>query len=422
MKKPNLKKMFKGLGPGFITGASDDDPTGIGTYTQTGAMFGYRQLWLAPFSLPFMIVVQEMSGRIGIVTGRGLAWVIRQHYPRPILYIIVLGLTTANIFAIGANLGAMTASIQLLIKDLPFVPLMFVVASVILVLQVIVPYRRYTHILKYLALSLLAYIATAFFINHDWKDLLTSTVLPSIDLSKDYMLNIVAVMGTTISPYLFFWQTGQEVEEQVKNKQLKNFNSGKPKMNINNIKKMRTDTIIGMAFSNIVMFFIIASAGSVFAGGITEINTATEAAQALEPVAGQYAQGLFALGIIGTGLLAIPILAGSASYAVSEVFQWKASLSFNIKQAPGFYGVIACATAIGVVINFLGISVFQTLYYAAIISGFVSPPIIFLMLRITNNKKIMGHYTNSRFTNILGYLIVTIMTLSACGLIISLIS
>lgn len=422
MKKPNLKKMFKGLGPGFITGASDDDPTGIGTYTQTGAMFGYKQLWLAPFSLPFMIVVQEMSGRIGIVTGRGLAWVIRKHYPRPILYTIVLGLTIANIFAIGANLGAMTASIQLLIQDLPFVPLMFLVASVILILQIVVPYRRYTNILKYLALSLLAYIATAFFIDHDWIELLKSTVLPSIEFKKEYMLNIVAVMGTTISPYLFFWQTGQEVEEAVKNKQLKNFNVGKPKMSFNNIRKMRTDTIIGMAFSNIVMFFIIASAGSVFAGGITEINTATEAAQALEPVAGEYAQGLFALGIIGTGLLAIPILAGSASYAVSEVFQWKASLSLNIKQAPGFYGVIALATATGVVINFLGISVFQTLYYAAIISGFVSPPIIFLMLRITNNKQIMGRYTNSRLINILGYLIVIIMTVSALGLIVSLVS
>lgn len=422
LKKPNLKKMFKGLGPGFITGASDDDPTGIGTYTQTGAMFGYKQLWLAPFSLPFMIVVQEMSGRIGIVTGRGLAWVIRKHYPRPILYTIVLGLTVANIFAIGANLGAMTASIQLLIQDLPFVPLMFLVASVILILQIVVPYRRYTNILKYLALSLLAYIATAFFIDHDWIELLKSTVLPSIEFKKEYMLNIVAVMGTTISPYLFFWQTGQEVEEAVKNKQLKNFNVGKPKMSFNNIRKMRTDTIIGMAFSNIVMFFIIASAGSVFAGGITEINTATEAAQALEPVAGEYAQGLFALGIIGTGLLAIPILAGSASYAVSEVFQWKASLSLNIKQAPGFYGVIALATATGVVINFLGISVFQTLYYAAIISGFVSPPIIFLMLRITNNKQIMGRYTNSRLINILGYLIVIIMTVSALGLIVSLVS
>ena len=423
MKKlPNIKKIFKGLGPGFITGASDDDPTGIGTYTQTGAMFGFKQLWLAPFSLPFMIIVQEMSGRIGIVTGRGLAWVIRENYHRSVLYAIVASLTVANIFAIGANLGAMTESIQLLIQGLPFIPLMFLVASVILVLQIVVPYRRYTNILKYLALSLLAYIATAFFINHDWGDLLKSTVLPSVDFSKDYMLNIVAVLGTTISPYLFFWQTGQEVEEAVKNKQMRDFNTGRPKMNFNNIKKMRTDTIIGMAFSNIVMFFIIASAGSVFAGSISEINTASEAARALEPVAGQYAQALFALGIIGTGLLAIPILAGSASYAVSEVFSWKASLSLNIKQAPGFYGVIAIATATGLVINFLGISVFQTLYYAAIISGFVSPPIIFLMLRITNNKRIMGRYTNSRFINVLGYLIVIIMTASALGLIYSFIS
>ena len=419
LKIPNVKKMFKGLGPGFITGASDDDPTGIGTYTQTGAMFGYKQLWLAPFSLPFMIIVQEMSGRIGIVTGRGLAWVIHKHYPRPVLYTIVLGLTTANIFAIGANLGAMTASIQLLIQDLPFVPLMFLITSVILILQIVVPYRRYTNILKYLALSLLAYVATAFFIDHDWSEILKSTVLPSVDFSKDYMLNIVAVIGTTISPYLFFWQTGQEVEEAVKHKRLKDFNVGQPKMNVNNIKKMRVDTIIGMSFSNLVMFFIIASAGSVFAGGLLEVNTAAEAARALEPVAGQYAQALFALGIIGTGLLAIPILAGSASYAISEVFQWRASLSLNIKQAPGFYGIIALATATGVAINFLGISVFQTLYYAAIISGFVAPPIIFLMLRITNNKKIMGHYTNSRFTNILGYFIVCIMAASVLGLIFS---
>lgn len=408
--KIRIRKLLKSLGPGFITGSSDDDPTGIATYTQTGASFGYQQLWLAPFSLPFMIAVQEMSGRIGIVTGRGLASVIRTHYPRWILFGIVTSLAVANIFAIGANLGAMASSIQLLV-DVSFFPvIIFITVSIVLV-QVLIPYHKYTRILKYLALSLLAYIATNFFIDHEWTKIIKSTLIPSLSLTQDHVLNIVAVLGTTISPYLFFWQTGQEIEEAVHNKQLKKFNTGTPKMNIRNIQKMRIDTAIGMIFSNVVMFFIIATAATTLKG-ISTIETADQAAKALEPVAGEYASVLFALGIIGTGLLAIPILAGSAAYAISEIFQWNEGLSQNLKKAPGFYGVIACATLTGLLINFLNIPIFQTLYYAAVISGFVSPSIIFLMLRITNNKKIMGHYTNSLLTNVLGYFIVFIMSIS----------
>lgn len=423
MKLRKIKKVLKGLGPGFVTGASDDDPTGIATYTQTGSTFGYSQLWLSPFSLPFMIAVQEMSGRIGIVTGRGLSRVIRQHYPKQLLYLIVLGLAVSNIFAVGANLGAMSQSIQLLAEpaiDVPFLPVTIFITITVILLQVLIPYKRYTKILKYLAVFLLAYVVAAFFIDgKHWPDILKGAFIPTITISQDYMLNIVAVLGTTISPYLFFWQTSHEVEEAVKNKQLRKINAGRPKMNINNIKKMKVDTILGMLFSNIVMFFIIATAATFISEGKT-IETATDAAKALEDIG--IGKELFALGIIGTGLLAIPILSGSAAYAIAEVFNWKASLALSFKKAPKFYGLIALLTMIGFTINFIGISVFQTLYYAAVISGFVSPPIIFLMLRITNNKKIMGHYTSSRLTNVLGYLIVTIMTLSAGFLLFSIIS
>ncbi len=318
-----VRRFFEKLGPGFVTGASDDDPTGIATYTQTGALFGYQQLWTAPFSLPFMITVQEISGRIGIVTGKGLAAIISKHYPRYIVFLIVVPFVITNIINIGANLGAMAASFRLLI-DIPFAIIIILLTFCMVVLQVFVPYKSYIRILKYLALSLLTYIVTVFFIKQDIGMIARSALIPSIQLSQEYILNIVAIFGTTISPYLFFWQTGQEVENAVYNKQLRDMNVGKPKMNINNIKSMRRDTVVGMFFSNLVMFFIIITAATTLhSAGITNIETADQAAQALKPFAGEFASILFAFGIVGTGLLAIPVLAGSASYAVSDVMKWK---------------------------------------------------------------------------------------------------
>lgn len=409
-----VRKALKQLGPGFVTGASDDDPAGIATYAQTGAIFGYQQLWVAPFSLPFMTAVQEMSGRIGIVTGRGLGALIREHYPRPVLYFVVASLLTANIFNIGANLGAMTASLRLLL-DVPFFVLLIGMTALTIVMQVFVPYKYYVNILKYLAFSLLAYVATAFFIQQDWNAITYATLVPTFVWDKAFVLNLTAILGTTISPYLFFWQASQEVEEEVKNHQLKRMNWGRPSMNIKNVQKMRRDTVVGMFFSNLVMFFIIITAASTLnVAGITDIATADQAAMALEPFAGRFASLLFAAGIVGTGLLAIPVLAGSASYALAEALKWREGLSLRAQQAPGFYAIITVATGIGLAINFLHLPVFHVLYYSAVLNGVVAPPVIAIMMHIANNRGIMGHYVNSRISNILGTIIIVIM--SACAL------
>ena len=416
----SVKKILKQFGPGFVTGASDDDPAGIATYAQTGAIFGYQQLWVAPFSFPFMTAVQEMSGRIGIVTGRGLAATIRQHYPRPILTFVVTSLLVANIFNIGANLGAMASSLRLLV-DVPFVAILLGITVLTIALQVFVPYRYYVNILKYLALSLMAYVATAFFVQQDWGAITRATLVPTFVWDKAFILNLTAILGTTISPYLFFWQASQEVEEEVKNKQLKRMNWGRPAMSIRNIQKMRKDTLVGMFFSNMVMFFIIITAASTLhTAGITDIATADQAASALEPFAGQFASLLFAAGIVGTGLLAIPVLAGSASYAIAETFKWREGLSLQARQAPGFYAIITVATAVGLLINFLHLPVFHILYYSAVLNGIVAPPVIAIMMHIANNRDIMGHYVNSRTSNIFGTIIVLIMTGCALALGLSL--
>jgi NRAMP (natural resistance-associated macrophage protein)-like metal ion transporter len=415
-----LKKFLAGLGPGFITGASDDDPAGIATYSQTGALFCYQQLWTAPFSFPFMTAVQEMSGRIGIVTGRGLAALIRTHYPRPILWGAIATLLLTNTITIGANLGAMASSARLLV-DIPFVALLLGMTALTLAMEIFVSYRAYVRVLKYLALSLLAYIFTAFVVKQDWAAIAVATVVPTLSLSREYLLNIVAILGTTISPYLFFWQASEEVEEEVENHKLQRMNWGRPHITMRDIRKMRRDTTIGMFISNFVMFFIIvATASTLGAAGLHNIQTADQAANALKPLAGDMAAALFALGIVGTGLLAIPVLAGSASYAVAEMFKWREGLYMKVQKAHGFYGVITIATLLGLMINFSPIPPFRLLYFTAVLNGFAAPPIIFLMLVIANNPKIMGKYTNSRFSNILGGGITVIMTAAALMLATSL--
>jgi len=318
-----LKKLFKKIGPGFITGAADDDPSGVATYSQTGSIFGYSQLWLALFTFPFMMVIQQMCGRIGMVTGKGLAGVINAHYPKPVSYFAVSLLVVANTINIGADLGAMATSAQMLI-GLPSLLWLFLLTGLIIALEIFVTYKTYSKILKYLALTLFAYVVTAFIVQLDWGVILKNTVIPQIQFTEDYLLNVVAILGTTISPYLFFWQASQEVEEAIVEEKIPDMGVGKPAVTRKNVTDMNWDTIIGMFFSQAIMFFIIiTTAATLNANGITNIETASQAAEALRPVAGDLAYLLFAAGIIGTGLLAVPILAGSSAYAVAETLGLK---------------------------------------------------------------------------------------------------
>src|SRR5581483_1262259 len=307
MKK--LKRFLGVLGPGFITGAADDDPSGIGTYAQTGASFGYSQLWTVPFAFPFMVTIQEICGRIGLVTGKGLAGVVKHNYSKKVLYISVLILLIANSVNIGADLGAMASSAQLIL-GIPFAIWLIAMTVFILFLEVFIPYPQYARILKYLTLSLLAYVIVTFIVHQDWTKIFISTIIPHLSFSKDYIFNIAALLGPTISPYLFFWQADEEVEEELESHKLRFFGKGIQKINKNDIKQMRLDTFMGMFFSQLVTFFIIVSVASTLgANGLQNIQTADQAAQALRPIAGNFAYLLFASGIVGTGLLAVPVLA-----------------------------------------------------------------------------------------------------------------
>ncbi len=420
--KSKTKNWFKKLGPGFITGASDDDPSGIATYTQTGAQFGLTQLWTMVLVTPFLVAIQEMCGRIGLVTGKGLSGVIKQNYSQKLLIFIVTLLVVANAVNIGADLGAMASAMELLVP-LSFPVLIIGVTVFTLILEVFVSYKVYVKYLKYFALTLFAYFGVAFFININWLEALKNLFKPQIIFSRDYLFNIVALLGTTVSPYLFFWQAGEEVEELVAEKKLTTFGQGVPNVKNKDFTTMRSDTVRGMIFSNIVAIFImIAAAATLLPQGITQIDTAAQAAAALEPIAGKWAQVLFAIGIIGTGLLAVPVLAGSASYAVSEAFKWKEGLYRKFSAAHGFYGIITIATLLGLLINFTSIPPFRMLYYTAILNGTVSPILMILILRISNNKKIMGERVNSRASNILGWTITAIMGAASIALLFSLIS
>jgi len=412
-----LKKLLKRLGPGFITGAADDDPSGIATYSQTGALFGYHQLWTALFSAPFMIVLQEMAGRIGLVTGKGFASVIRAHYSKPVLYFCVSLLLLVNTINIGADLGAMASSMQLLV-GLPFIFWLISIALVTLGLEIFVMYKKYARFLKYLTLSLLGYIIVAFIVRQDWLQVLQATFIPTIIFNKEYFLNVVALLGTTISPYLLFWQADEEVEEENAHHKPKSISEESRRTARQDIKNMRWDTATGMIFSNVIMFFIILTAAATLGShGITTVATASEAAEALRPLAGPLTFLLFSIGIVGVGLLAVPVLAGSASYAMAETFGWKVGLYKKFGRAHGFYGIIIVATLIGLLINLTPIKPFQMLYYAAVLNGVISPPLIIILILASSNKTIMGEYVNSRFSKILGWGIAAIMSIAVITLI-----
>ncbi len=416
MKK--LKKILRYIGPGFITGASDDDPSGIGTYSQAGAQFGYQLLWTSLFSFPFMSAIQEMCGRIGLVTGKGLASVMKKYYPKQILYIMVFILLVANTINIGADLGAMAAAVQLL-TGVRFELLLLLITTITLLMEVFISYKTYSKYLKYLTFSLFSYIIAVFVIKQDWGRITLSTIMPTFTWSHDYLLTIVAILGTTISPYLFFWQADEEVEEEVASHKLRIMGVGKPHINKGDIRIMRIDTLVGMLFSNLVMFFIIVTtASTLHLNGITTINTAQEAAETLKPIAGNLASLLFTIGIIGTGLLAVPVLAGSASYAIAETFGWKEGLYRKFNRAHGFYGIISIATILGLAINFINVPPFRMLYYTAVLNGICAPPLLIMILLIANNKSIMGKYVNNKLLNVLGVIITFLMIIAALAVFI----
>lgn len=412
------KEYWDELGPGLTTGASDDDPSGIATYSQAGAQYGFQLLWLSIVTFPLMAIVQEMCARIGLVTGRGLAGNIRKHFSRRLLYVCTLLLFAANAFNIGVDLGAMAKAVQLLKPGFSYALLVIGFVALSLLLQIFLPYARYARYLKWLALVLLAYVASALLAHLNWGTVLRHAVSPSISFNRDQLLLICAILGTTISPYLFFWQTSQEVEER----QLE----GKTKVmqehtaESSSIHKMRVDVWSGMFLSNIVMFFIIAASGAIlFAGGITNIQSAAQAAEALRPVAGNATYYLFAIGIIGTGLLAIPVLAGSSSYAVSESFGWKEGLGRKFKQAHAFYGVLIVSMLVGLVINFIGLDPIKALIYSAVANGIVAPLVLALIVIISSNKQIMGERVNKPLTTWIGWAVTGVMSVAGAAAIIS---
>ncbi len=406
-----LLKFWKDLGPGLTTGAADDDPSGIATYSQAGSVYGFKMLWLALFTFPLMAVVQEMCARVGVVTGRGLASNIKRHYPKWVLYSVAFFLFWANAFNIGADLGAMAEAVRLLFPNVSFYLLVVVFTIIILVCQILVSYRNYSSFLKYLTFILFAYILTAGFIDVNWMEALKALLVPSLSMDSDEIFLITAILGTTISPYLFFWQTSQEVEEQI----LEGKKTIKQRMvtTKSDISKMRFDVWSGMFVSNLVMFFIIVVCGAtLFVNGVHGIGTAKDAALALRPFAGDAAFLLFTIGIVGTGALAVPVLAGSSSYAISESFGFREGLNRSFREAHAFYGVIIVAMIVGMLMNFLGINPIKALLYSSVFNGLLAPVLLVFIVLLSSKEKIMGEFVNTRFQKILGWLIILAMVTS----------
>jgi len=413
------RDFWSGLGPGLITGAADDDPSGIATYSQTGSQYGYQLLWLAGFTFPLMAIVQEMCARIGLTTGRGLAGNIRIHYSKRVLYTCALFLFIANTLNIGADIGAMAKAIELVYPRFNFLFLTIFFTFFCLLLQIFTPYEKYAKYLKYLVFVLLSYVATAFLVHIDITQVITHAIIPSITFSKDQLFLITGILGTTISPYLFFWQTSHEIEEEIVH--------GKTTIRLREgvtdqeLKNMRVDVWTGMFVSNLIMFFIITTCAAVlFTHGITNINSAADAAAALKPFAGNQAFLLFALGIVGMGLLAVPVLAGSAAYTVAESFKWPSGLYRKLPQARAFYGVIIFSMLLGLLINFVGINPIKMLIYSAVANGLVAPLILFLIVQMTSSKRVVKNRTNHPLLSLLGWLVTGIMVISGIATIVSL--
>ncbi|HAN55702.1 MAG TPA: iron transporter [Betaproteobacteria bacterium] len=413
------KSWLKKLGPGLITGAADDDPSGIATYSQAGAQFGFSMLWTVLLTYPLMVGIQVVSAKIGRVSGHGLATNIRQHYPAKLLYAIVGLLLIANTINIAADVAAMADALKLMIGGpTQWYAVGFGVIS--LLLQIFIPYRRYVRVLKWLTVSLLAYVATAFVVHIPWTQVLINTLFPHLSWKPEYIITVVAVFGTTISPYLFFWQASQEVEELQANPQARALKDA-PEHARGNFRRIKIDTYIGMAFSNLVAFFIIlTTAITLHLHGMTEIQTSAQAAAALRPIAGDFAFWLFSAGIIGTGLLAIPVLAGSAAYALAGAFNWRNSLELKPNEARGFYGVIAIATLIGVGLCFTPIDPIKALYWSAVINGVISVPIMVVMMLMAAHTEVMGQFVISPRLKVLGWICTAVMAFAVIAMFWSL--
>jgi Mn2+/Fe2+ NRAMP family transporter len=395
------------LGPGLVTGAADDDPSGVGTYSQVGAQFGYGMAWTMFFGFPLLASIQAICAQIGATTGKGIAQNLRQHYPLALLRGVVLALLVANVINLGADLGAMAESLALLV---PGPTMLFVVGFGLLSvgLEVLISYNRYSSILKWTTLSLFSYVAVAFVSDVPLAEAARGTLIPSFTFDKAHAMALVAIFGTTISPYLFFWQAGQEVEEQHR-RHVKPLMVS-PKTAGVELKRIRTDTLVGMGFSHITaLFIVVATAATLHAHGVTQVTSAAQAADALRPIAGNLAFLLFALGIIGTGLLAVPVLAGSAAYAVSETFGWTEGLDRKPREAKAFYGVIALATLGGVALNLLRIDPMLALYWAAVVNGLLAPPLMVVTMLIARNPAVMGELTISKKLAFGGWLSTAVM-------------
>lgn len=416
--EPNLlKRFFKILGPGLITGASDDDPSGIGTYAMAGASLGYATLWTAPLTMPLMTAVQFTCAKIGMVSGMGLAGVLRRHYPRWILYPAVFCLLIANTINAGVDIAAIAAALNLIVP-IPIRVMIVPIGLIIVTLQIWGSYRLIEHVFKWLTLALLAYIGAAFFARPDWPTVLKSTFVPTVRFDNQYLVTLVAILGTTISPYLFFWQASEEVEEEVSMGRAEQ--RDREGATANELKYAAWDVDIGMVFCNLVFYFVIlASAATLHVAGKTDIQSATDAAQALRPLAGNAATILFAVGLIGAGFLAVPVLTGSAAYAVCETFGWKYGLDEKPRGAAKFYAVIAVSTLVGMGIDFIGINPMAALFWTAVINGTLAPPLLVLIMLVANNEKVMGDQRNSRWMNILGWTATAAMFAALIGMIVT---
>jgi NRAMP (natural resistance-associated macrophage protein)-like metal ion transporter len=411
-----VEHFFKDLGPGLITGAADDDPSGISTYSVTGAAFGYAQLWTVIFSFPLMAAVQLMCARLGLVTGRGLAGVIRERYPRPVLWFACLLLLIANTINIGADLGGMSEVMQMMTGGRAVFWLPFF-AVFIVVLLIFISYRNIVKIFKWLTLVLFAYVIAAFLAHPDWRAVLKSTFIPHLEFSREYLATFVAIMGTTISPYLFFWQAAQEVEEERRlgRKTVKQRRGA----TLEELFACRTDVLTGMAFAGVVMYFIILTTGATLhATGQRDIETASQAAEALRPLAGNAAYLLFTLGLVGTGMLGVPVLAGSAAYAVAEGMHWRGSLDDKPKPAAKFYTVLAVSVLIGWTLNYFNINAVKMLFWSAVVNGVLAPPLVIIVTLLTSDKKVMGKHINPPILTWLGWITALVMGVGALAMLL----
>ena len=422
----SIKSFLKSLGPGLITGTADDDPSSIATFAQAGAKFGLGMLWTVIYLIPLIIVIQEICARIGLLTGSGLGTIIKKKYSRKIVLPLISLLLVANAINVGADIGAMAASASLMFPQISLNIFSIFFTAFIIIAIIMIPYKRYIKILKYLTLSLLTYIVTALIVGGNWYQILIATIVPHVEFTADFATMLVAILGTTISPYLFFWQASEEAEEEVVHHKIKEIGKGKPKVSKKEIKSMGTDTMVGIGFAHLITWaIIVTTAGSLHDNGITEIQSAEQAAKSLEPLvqsfpnSGEIAKSIFAIGIIGTGLLSIPVLATSTAYGLSDTFGWKQGLSQKFGQAKAFYLVIIICGIIGLGMNFLGINPITALVYASVINGVVSVPIIFVVMKLSNDKEILKDNTNGRLTNIIGWATFVIMAIATIVMFIT---